>query len=62
MSTNKEPKVWPNIQFGIEIAIEETNIFPLFPNRYDRGCHTSSCIRVYITEVYESLVDRNQRC
>ena len=29
-STNKEPKVGHRIQFGIERAIKETDIFPFF--------------------------------
>ena len=29
-STNKEPKVGHSIQFGIERAIKETDIFPFF--------------------------------
>ena len=59
-STNKEPKVGHSIQFDIERAIEETDISPPLPYRSDRGRHTPSYIRVYITEVCESLVDSNQ--
>ena len=57
--TNEEPKVRPSIQFEIKRDIEETDIFPSLPYRYDRGHHTLSYIRVYITEVNESLVWSN---
>ena len=57
--TNEDPKVGPNIQFEIERATEEIDIFPHLPYRYDRGHHMPSYIRVYIIGVNESLVWRN---